>query len=153
MNRVTQYALDVLEGREIAGKYVKLACQRHLDDLEKSKLAPFVYYFDEEKADRLLEYAETLLIGEGEEVEPLILASFQAFIFGSLHGWVHKETGYRRFRSSYVQVGRQNGKSMMNGVLGTYYSNFDGYNYAQVYCTATKQDQANIVLKEMIKFI
>lgn len=153
MNRVTQYALDVLEGREIAGKYVKLACQRHSDDLEKSKLAPFVYYFDEEKADRLLEYAETLMIGEGEEVEPLTLASFQAFIFGSLHGWVHKETGYRRFRSSYVQVGRQNGKSMMNGVLGTYYSNFDGYNYAQVYCTATKQDQANIVLKEMIKFI
>lgn len=153
MNRVTQYALDVLEGREIAGKYVKLACQRHLDDLEKSKLAPFVYYFDEEKADRLLEYAETLWIGEGEEVEPLILAEFQAFIFGSLHGWVHKETGYRRFRSSYVQVGRQNGKSMMNGVLGTYYSNFDGYNYAQVYCTATKQDQANIVLNEMIKFI
>ncbi|PGY78256.1 terminase large subunit [Bacillus cereus] len=153
MNRVTQYALDVLEGREIAGKYVKLACQRHLDDLEKSKLTPFVYYFDEEKADRLLEYAETLMIGEGEEVEPLTLASFQAFIFGSLHGWVHKETGYRRFRSSYVQVGRQNGKSMMNGVLGTYYSNFDGYNYAQVYCTATKQDQANIVLKEMIKFI
>lgn len=153
MNRVTQYALDVLEGREIAGKYVKLACQRHLDDLEKSKLAPFVYYFDEEKADRLLEYAETLTIGEGEEAEPLILAGFQAFIFGSLHGWVHKETGYRRFRSSYVQVGRQNGKSLMNGVLGTYYSNFDGYNYAQVYCTATKQDQANIVLKEMIKFI
>ncbi|ACJ80861.1 terminase [Bacillus cereus] len=153
MNRVTQYALDVLEGREIAGKYVKLACQRHLDDLEKSKLAPFVYYFDEEKADRLLEYAETLMIGEGEEISPLILAEFQAFIFGSLHGWVHKETGYRRFRSSYVQVGRQNGKSMMNGVLGTYYSNFDGYNYAQVYCTATKQDQANIVLKEMIKFI
>ncbi|MGG1326855.1 terminase TerL endonuclease subunit [Bacillus tropicus] len=153
MNRVTQYALDVLEGREIAGKYVKLACQRHLDDLEKSKLAPFVYYFDEEKADRLLEYAETLTIGEGEEAEPLILAEFQAFIFGSLHGWVHKGTGYRRFRSSYVQVGRQNGKSLMNGVLGTYYSNFDGYNYAQVYCTATKQDQANIVLKEMIKFI
>ncbi|PGY60189.1 terminase large subunit [Bacillus thuringiensis] len=153
MNRVTQYALDVLEGREIAGKYVKLACQRHLDDLEKSKLAPFIYYFDEEKADRLLEYAETLTIGEGEEAEPLILAEFQAFIFGSLHGWVHKETGYRRFRSSYVQVGRQNGKSLMNGVLGTYYSNFDGYNYAQVYCTATKQDQANIVLKEMIKFI
>ncbi|MGM2835696.1 terminase large subunit domain-containing protein, partial [Bacillus cereus group sp. Bce025] len=121
------------EGREIAGKYVKLACQRHLDDLEKSKLAPFVYYFDEEKADRLLEYAETLMIGEGEEISPLILAEFQAFIFGSLHGWVHKETGYRRFRSSYVQVGRQNGKSMMNGVLGTYYSNFDGYNYAQVY--------------------
>ncbi|MDR4248286.1 terminase large subunit, partial [Bacillus thuringiensis] len=82
--------------------YVTLACQRNLDDLEKSKLAPFVYYFDEEKKDRLLEYAETLMIGEGEEVEPCTLASFQAFIFVSLHGWVHQDTGYRIFRSSYV---------------------------------------------------
>lgn len=153
MNRVTQYALDVLEGREIAGKYVKLACERHINDLNRQGTEDFPYIFDEEKANRLIDYAETLMIGEGEEIQPLVLAAFQAFIFGSVHGWVHKDTGYRRFRSSYTQVGRQNGKSMKNGVLGTYYSNFDGYNFAQVYCTATKQDQANIVLKEMIKFI
>jgi phage terminase large subunit-like protein len=153
MHRTTQYALDVVEGRIVAGKHVRLACQRHLDDLEKSKLAPYVYWFDEEKANIIIEYAETLIIGEGDEQQPLVLDPFQDFIFGSLHGWVHKETGYRRFRSSYIQVGRQQGKSMMNGVLGTFYGNFDGYNYGQIYCTATKQDQAKIVLNEMIKFI
>ena len=153
MHRTTQYALDVIEGRIVTGKFAKLACQRHLDDLEKSKLAPFVYRFDEEKATILIDYAETLTIGEGDEKQPLSLDEFQAFIFGSLHGWVHKETGYRRFRSSYIQVGRQQGKSLLNGVLGTFYGNFDGYNYGQIYCTATKQDQAKIVLNEMIKFI
>ena len=35
LDRCTQYALDVIAGEEIAGDYVKMACQRHLDDLEK----------------------------------------------------------------------------------------------------------------------
>ncbi|MCM3616686.1 terminase large subunit [Sutcliffiella horikoshii] len=153
MHRVTQYAIDVVEEKISTGRSVKLACQRHLNDIEKSKLAPFVYRFDEEKASVIINYAETLIIGEGEEKQPLILEEFQAFIFGSVHGWVNKETGYRRFRSSYIQVGRQQGKSMMNGVLGTFYGNFDGYNYGQIYCTATKKDQAKLVYNEMVKFI
>ncbi|MFC0559676.1 terminase large subunit [Halalkalibacter alkalisediminis] len=153
MHRTTQYAIDVIEEKIVAGRSVKLACQRHLDDIKKSKLAPFMYRFDEEKASVIIDYAETLIIGEGEEKQPLILEPFQAFIFGSLHGWVHKETGYKRFRSSYIQIGRQQGKSMLNGVLGTFYGNFDGYNYGQIFCTATKQKQAMIVLNEMIKFI
>ncbi|MEC2390233.1 terminase [Bacillus thuringiensis serovar shandongiensis] len=153
MNRVTQYALNVLEGREIAGNLVKLACQRHINDLEKQGTEEFPFIFDEEKANLIVDYSETLTIAEGDEAFQLELADFQAFIFGSLNGWIHKDTGYRRFRTSYTQLARQNGKSMKNGILGTYYSNFDGYNYAQVYCTATKADQAKIVLKEMIKFI
>lgn len=153
MNRVTQYALDVLEGRIIAGNLVKLACQRHINDLERQGTEEFPFIFDEEKANLIIDYSETLTIAEGDEAFQLELADFQVFIFGSLNGWIHKDTGYRRCRTSYTQLARQNGKSMKNGILGTYYSNFDGYNYAQVYCTATKADQAKIVLKEMIKFI
>ena len=153
IDRVTKYAIDVVEGREIAGEYVKLACQRHLNDLEKSKLSVFKYEFDVEKALRIIEYAETLYIAEGEEKIQLQLYPFQDFILGSLNGWVEKGTGYRRFRTSYIQLGRQNGKSFINGILGTYYGNFDGYNYGQIYCTATKADQAKIVFNEMVKFI
>ena len=40
-DRVTEYALEVLAGNVVAGEYVKLACQRHIDDLEKSKAAPY----------------------------------------------------------------------------------------------------------------
>jgi phage terminase large subunit-like protein len=37
--------------------------------------------------------------------------------------------------------------------LGIKCCNFDNYNYGQIYCTATKSDQAKIVLEEIIKFI
>ena len=153
LDRVTQYAVDVVEGRIVAGRYAILACQRHLDDLEKSKLAPYKYEFDIEKANDILDFAETLTIAEGEEEIPVNLEGFQVFILGSLNGWVTKGTGYRRFRTSYIQLGRQNGKSFLNGILGTYYGAFSGYKYGQLYCTATKSDQAKIVLNEMIKFI
>ena len=66
---------------------------------------------------------------------------------------MHKETGKRRFTDSYVQVARQQGKSVLNAILGIKCCNFDNYNYGQIYCTATKADQARIVLKEIIKFI
>ncbi|WP_202818574.1 terminase large subunit [Clostridium botulinum] len=153
IDRVTKYAKDVVRGRLIAGKYVKLACQRHLDDLEKSKLAVYKYEFDIEKSLKIIEFAETLTIAEGEEETPVKLEGFQDFILGSINGWVTKGTGYRRFRNSYVQLGRQNGKSFLNGILATFYGNFDGYKYGQIYCTATKMEQAKIVFKEIMKFI
>lgn len=153
LDRVTQYAVDVVEGKIVAGRYAILACQRHLDDLEKSKLAPYKYVFDIEKANDILDFAETLTIAEGEEEIPVNLEGFQVFILGCLNGWVTKDKGYRRFRTSYVQLGRQNGKSFLNGILGTYYGAFSGYKYGQLYCTATKSDQAKIVLNEIIKFI
>ncbi|MEC2554885.1 terminase large subunit, partial [Bacillus tropicus] len=98
MNRVTQYALDVLEVRIIAGNLVKLACQRHINDLERKGTEEFPFIFDEEKANLIIDYSETLTIAEGDEAFQLELADFQVFRFGSLNGWFHKDTGYRRFR-------------------------------------------------------
>lgn len=153
MDRTTQYALDVLTGKIIAGKLVKKACERHVKDVEKSEQALYKYYFDVAEAERILEFAETLTIAEGEEEQEVILFPFQCFILGSLNGWRTKEGRHRRFRTSYVQLGRQNGKSFLNGILAAYYSNFDKYKYGQIYCTATKKDQAKIVFKEIVKFI
>lgn len=152
-DRTTQYAKDVLAGKIIAGELVKLACKRHLDDLERSKLATFRYYFDVEEANDLLEFAETLTIAEGEEQQQVVLYPFQCFILGNLNGWRTKEKKYRRFRTSYVQLGRQNGKSFLNGILAAYYGNFTSYQYPKIFCAATKQDQANIVFEEVAKFI
>lgn len=152
-DRCTQYALDVVAGVIIAGEYVRLACQRHLDDLEKAKAAPYKYYFDVEKSEEIINFAEELTIAEGDEQENVTAYPFQCFILGSLNGWRTKEKGHRRFRTSYVQLGRQNGKSFINGILACYYGNFDGYKYGKIFCTATKQDQANIVFDEIVKFI
>lgn len=152
-DRVTQYALDVLAGNVAAGKLVKLACERHLNDIEKSKTAPYRYYFDEEEAERIIDFAETLTIAEGEEQQTVEAYPFQCFILGCLNGWRTKDGHHRRFRTSYIQLGRQNGKSFINGILAAYYGNFEKYRYGQIYCTATKKEQALIVFNEIVKFI
>lgn len=151
-DRVTAYALAVVNGEIVAGLTQRQACERHLNDLKKQGTEEFLYVWNPEKAHEIIEFAESLTIAEGEEEQPLELWGFQDFIFGSWNGWV-TEDGYRRFRTSYVQVARQNGKSLGNAVPALFYGNFDGYNYPQIYCTATKEDQARIVLKECFKFI
>lgn len=152
-DRTTQYAADVLAGKIVAGELVKLSCKRHMEDIEKSKAAPYKYYFDVEQAERIIDFAETLTIAEGEEEQNVECFPFQCFILGSLNGWRTKAGGHRRFRTSYIQLGRQNGKSFLNGILAAYYGNFDRYKYCQVYCTATKKDQSMIVFNEIVKFI
>ena len=153
IDRVTKYAEDVLNGVIITGELVKQACKRHLDDLESSKLAPYVYEFDIEKSVHIINFAEMLTIAEGEGEVQVKLQDWQSFILGSLNGWVKKESGYRKYRSSYIQIGRQNGKSFLNGIIAAYYSAFSGYKYGQLYCTATKEAQAIIVWNEIMKFV
>lgn len=152
-DRCTQYARDVLEGRIVAGQTVKMACQRHLDDLEAAKTAPYAFYFDVDASEEIINFAEELEIAEGDEHQKITLYPFQCFILGSLNGWRKKEGGHRRYRTSYVQLGRQNGKSFLNGILAAYYGNFTTYQYPKIFCTATKQDQADIVFEEIKKFI
>lgn len=152
-DRTTQYAADVLAGKIVAGELVKLSCKRHMEDIEKAKAAPYKYYFDVEQAERIIDFAETLTIAEGEEEQDVECYEFQCFILGSLNGWRTKTGGHRRFRTSYIQLGRQNGKSFINGILAAYYGNFDKYKYGQIYCTATKKDQSMIVFNEIVKFI
>lgn len=155
MDRVTKFAKANVKNKKDFGEDARLAFKRHIDDLQRSEKndPTFPYRFDEAKAEDIIELANKLTIAEGEGNEQFTCAGFQEFILGSLFGWVHKETGKRRFTDSYVQVARQQGKSVLNAILGIKCCNFDNYNYGQIYCTATKADQARIVLKEIIKFI
>lgn len=151
MDRATAYAESVVRGDVNAGELQILACKRHLNDLKRQNTEDFSYYYDENSANRIIKFAETLYLAEGEKTL-LHLADFQCFLFGCLYGWKN-EKGFRRFRLSYIEVARQQGKSLFNGVNATYIGNFTGYNYGQLYFAATKQDQAKIVFNEVKKFI
>lgn len=154
-DHVSQFAEKNLKNKKEFGEDARLAFKRHLNDLKRSEKndQAFPYIFVPEKAEDIIELANKLTIAEGEGDQEFTCAGFQEFILGSLFGWVHKETGKRRFTDSYVQVARQQGKSVLNAILGIKCSNFDNYNYGQIYCTATKSEQARIVLNEISKFI
>jgi len=154
-DRAILYAESVVRhtiGRPIGNSEV-LTAERFLIDLERQGTEAFPFVYDEKKAGHILRFAENLILTEGEEPQPFRAADFQAFILENWNGWVLKDTTNRRFRTSYIQVGRQNGKSVLNSIPALYYGNFAGYKYPQIYCVATKELQAKIVLKECYKFI
>ena len=150
IDRTTAYAKLIVSGKRISGRKEYLACKRHLDDLKRKN---FDYKFDLEEAEKLIDLANELTIAEGSEQKRLRTRGFQNFIIGSLFGWRKKRTKERRYREAYIQVGRQNGKSFLAGEIANDIASFSGYHLGRVFCTATKQDQANIVWDEIAKFI
>lgn len=152
-DRATEHANKVVSGKVVSGELHKLACQRHLNDLKKQNTEEFPYYYDTEKANRIIEYAETLTIAEGEEPKPVKLIEEQAFDLGVTFGWYKTKNNKRRFRRRYKSVARQNGKTFENGMMGTYIGGFSGYNYGKLFTVATKKRQSRLAWEEMAKFI
>lgn len=149
IDRTTEYAKLVVSGGRLTGKAERQACQRHLDDMA-DKTSPWI--FDAREAERHISVANMLTIGEGQ-AKPLTTRGFQNFIIGSLFGWRKKRSTLRRFREAYIQMGRQNGKSFVAGEMCNDFASFADYQRGKIYCTATKQDQANIVWDECANFI
>lgn len=151
MDRTTEYAKLIVSGNKICGHSEYLACKRHLDDMQRG--ADFEYVFDTREAERHIDLANMLTIGEGIKSQPLKTRGFQSFIIGSLFGWRKKRSKVRRFREAYIQMARQNGKSFIAGTIANDFATFSGYKYGRVLIAAPKMDQSKIVWKEIQKFI
>lgn len=107
----TAYAEDVVKGYYTTNKWVKAACKRHLMDLKRSREDPnFVWKFDPRKAWRPIKFIEQKCIASKGDIKHLVMQPWQHFFIGSIFGWVHKETGYRRFREALIFLGRKNGR-------------------------------------------
>ena len=86
------------------------------------------------------------------------LALFQQFVIGLIFGWVHKDTGYRRFRKVYISLARKQGKSLISAAIALYMLLYERSprESRQIYTTANKRDQAKIVFnmtKKQLKAI
>lgn len=114
-NRVKKYADKVLNGDILACESVKLACERFVNDLEKQRTNDFDYYFDEERADKVLTFVEMLSTKDGQKLK---LELFQCFILGNLYGWRSKKDNSRRFNRCLLSFARKNGKSFLIAIIG-----------------------------------
>lgn len=152
-DRVTEYAKKVVAGEVVAGELHVLACKRHLNDLKRQRTPDFPYYYDPERAEEVINYAETLTIAEGDAPKPVRLIDSQAFDLGCTFGWFKTTNGKRRFRRRYKSMARQNGKTFENGIMGTYIAGFGGYAFGKLFTVATKKRQARLAWEEMSKFI
>lgn len=168
-NPVDRYALDVRDGKVPAGKYHRLACVRHLKDRSREGTAEFPYRFVWKEVIghtatgkeilgpcslRFIHFAEMLKHYKGEWAgQKIVLQPYQKFRLGSVFGWRHVQTGLRRFRHSYHEIPRKNGKTLEAAVVMLYLSFFDGEQGAEGYCIARKRDQARLVFNDCKKLV
>lgn len=149
---VTAYAERVVAGEIVAGRLVHLACERHLRDLETA--AERGLWFDDDAAQHAIEFFSFIRHSKGEWAgQPLVLEPWQCFIVGSIFGWKVTTTGLRRFRNGYVEVPRKNGKSTLTAGIGLYLLLADGEPGAEIYCAATKLEQAEIIHGEATRMV
>lgn len=158
--RAHQYARDVVSGKIPNCNWVKKTCQRHLDDLAKSKEKDYQYEYDADLADRPCRFIEALPHVKGRWARKLpgvsnkiVLQAWQIFIVCALFGWVDKVTGLRRFTEAYIKIPRKNGKSILAAAIALYMLVADGEYGAEVYSGATKEKQAWEVFRPALQMV
>lgn len=148
-SKAFQFAVDVLDGKIVSGKRRKQACQRFIDELERSATDPtYPWEFNIEKAYRPIEFIERFLTPTKGAYSRMELLSWQHFIEANMYGWVSRKTGYRRFREAIIIVGQGNGKSTMIAGNAAYGLTKDGERGAEIYCLANSREQARIIFGE-----
>lgn len=173
--RCFEYARDAVTGRSIVCEKTRMGCRRFLDDLaragqlaedwktaaagdailpppERDTEGPdgeeWPWIFDAELAARPVDFMERFLKPVKGDYDRMELMGWQCFIECNLFGWVHRETGLRRFREALILVGKGNGKSTMMAGNATYMTCKDGEPGADIFLLANSKEQAGIVFEE-----
>lgn len=154
IDAIDRYARRVVKGEIPAGKYHRLACERHLRDRAREGTPACPWVFQAARVERIVKYFTQLKHYKGEWAgQPIALEAWQQFIEGSIVGWVDPRTGLRRFRHVYIEVPRKNGKTLLGGGNANYFTFLDGEPGAEGYCGATKRDQAKIAFNDAKKLV
>lgn len=151
MNYLKAY-LDAIEGGEIVVcKRIRKVYTRLVYEAEN----PGKYRFDEERANRPIEFIERFCKhSKGEWAgQPVRLELFQKAFISALFGFVDSKTGLRKYREAFFMVARKNGKSTMLAGIALYMLLADGEAGAEVYSVATKKDQAKIIFDEVCHMV
>ena len=150
-----------------AGEFHIKACKRHLEDRAREDTDDFPYVFVWEAwrlvdgtprlrqcARRFFEFAVRVRHYKGEWAGKRFRPSAcQVFHLGSIFGWRHRETGFRRFTSAYNEIPRKNGKSFEAAIVSLYCTFYEGEPGAEGYCIATKRQQAKVVFNDAKKLV
>jgi len=150
--RAEKYIDDVMSGKQIVSAITKKTFVRHINDL---KMAPEKgIYFDPAPAVKVMKFIALLQHTKGRRFagKQFILEPWQCAIIYILFGWF-KGNGIRRFSESYVEIPKKNGKTAFAAAIADYLLIMDGEPGAEVYCAATKSDQAKICFSQAKDFI
>lgn len=113
----TEYAFNVLDEKVKTGYLMKLACFRHVRDLQRVENEEFEFYYDVNEVDKILKFAA--IAPNVDTGKPTKLMDWQKFIFAMLFGW-RDSLGTKRFTRVVLSVARGQGKSYLMAIYMAY---------------------------------
>ena len=134
------YAKKVVNGKDLQGKEIVLACQRFLDDLNREDIE-----LRTKEPDLAINIMQKFLVHQqGEDLrgyplqgKPFILEPWQIFVTYNLLGFYWKGTNKRRFKEAFIMVARKNGKTSFVAALALAVSILQRKSGAKTYIVAS----------------
>ena len=147
-NWIYSYYQGICDGTYIVGKWIRLVYEIIVRGLEDKS-----FYFDQKKANAIIEYFESHVFHtEGSKAPNKVeLEVWQKAFLSSVFGIVD-ENGNRQFREVVLLVGRKNGKTKIASGCGKYFFEREGFG-TRVFCVAPKLEQADLVYNDLWQMV
>ena len=149
MTKYTEYAEDVISGKVIACKEIKLACQRYLDLFSRDDVE-----FRPTKADQVVNFIGKLKHFTGvHNGKNFKLLPYQQWIVYNIFGFYYKGTNKRVINYAYLELARKSGKTMLVAAILLYMMIADGENGSECEMVANSRQQAHIAFDMCSKLL
>ena len=151
MNYPKQYLEAIQSGEEVVSDKVRKVYEREVGWMSEPP-EDFPFYFDEAEGLRHIEFIQRFCKHSKGRFsgKPVVLELFQKAKIQLAFGWRWKETDFRRFREVFDLRGRKCGKSTETAAVEWDMLINDKEQGPEVYCTANKKDQADIIYQECV---
>lgn len=134
----------MVDGQIVAGKYIKLACQRYLDWFGRDDI-----FFDVERMDRIENFINHMKHFEGSFAgKPFKLLDFQRFILANIFGWYYTDRPTKRVVEYVVLfIARKNAKTALSAAIMLAEMCVNQERGSEQYIAANSREQAKVALK------
>lgn len=112
------------------------------------------WFYSSQRANHIIEFAENFCCHSKGKMagKKVVLELWEKAYLASVYGFIDIE-GYRKHQRVVLIVGKKNGKSLLDSIMGLYGLVGDSEGGPEVYAVATKKDQAKIVWSEAKRMV
>lgn len=139
-----QYVEDVINEKIVVGKFIRLAVERFIRDVDKKD-----YDFNYNEGERMVKFGAMCNHWKGpKQGTPIFFEPHQHFYLIQKYGWINPNSGLLRFRRSVKMIARKQYKTTEAAVESLFHMKKGIDQPAQVFTCATKEDDAVVVVND-----
>lgn len=112
------------------------------------------WFYSPARANHIIEFAENFCCHSKGKLagKKVVLELWEKAYLAATYGFIDIE-GNRKHQRVVLIVAKKNGKSLLDSIMGLYGLVGDGEGGPEIYCVATKKDQAKIVWQEAKRMV